>query len=441
MRQLTSIALMTCSIFASPLSFADDTNDVTDYLDFIYDGMIVGSSSGDSYDTTDGIDDIPGNKISNITLYYNDSIIQGMQVDYLYGASETVGSNSGSNTESISLDDSEFVTYAVVNYSDSDTHSICGLTFTTSDDNTLKVKQCSDTYSSAAYKFYDGSERVMTGLYGTADDSGINTLSFTYAYPLELELTNVDYDTDIDIGSATTAFLSSSVGINATSESQSMDLSVTYSETDSSTDSYSSTAGITEKMDVSVSVTEKAEAIVSVSASWEYSLSLSIAYSETVGVSKTESTTTSYTESSEMTVPAMSIYAMKKTVYSSTANFPYTLTYTNPWDSKEFYVYGNIDNATAVTSYVEWLEIGYVDDDGSYVVYDDYQSDYGDIIPTSSSSVSSLTCSSSSISSLSTSTVSLNELNVDSLNISLDDPNWQMSDEEIQFRQENGITD
>ncbi|WP_299007895.1 hypothetical protein [uncultured Shewanella sp.] len=432
--------VLTSSLLTMPACFADDDNDVTDYLNYTVNGMIEGTDdgTGESYNTADdGIDDIPGNKISSITIYDQGKYLTGIKIDYLYGGSVLVG-NDDDSSSTIELDASEFINYGTLrSYEvDDDKSVICGFTFTTSDDNEYELGNCKKGYDHSGTFSLESSGYVLYGLAGTVSDDYINTTAIVYGEPLELEYSGIEFDTDVSVGSASTGFLSDTVGINNTNTEQSATLSVTYSETDSSTDSYSSTAGITEGMSVTISEEVKSDAIVSVSSKWSYTYDISLSYSETVGETTTESSTSSFTDSSTLNVSPMTITAMKKVVYSSTASFPYTITYTNPWDGKEFYVEGSIDNATAVSSYVEWIDVGYVDDDGCYYIDEAYQDDYGDMVATCTS-----TDDTSTVSSTSVSTTSLSSLNLNSIKISEDDTNWQMSDEEIQFRQENGITD
>ncbi|WP_299005166.1 hypothetical protein [uncultured Shewanella sp.] len=446
MRNIPIIAF-SCSLVISIFSYAYADNDVTDYLNVNYSGMIVGNPSGNEYDTSTALDDIPGNKISGLTIYYNGHYLTGLKVDYLYGDSVLAGSDSSTAT-SITLAPNEYITSGSLYRTFDDDSFVSGFIFNTSEGNSYDLGKTSGDVAGSGFTMYESYSGevygyVIMGFKGTSDGSALNSISLVYGYPLELEYSGIEFDDNVTLGSATNAFLADSVGINATSAEQSTQVSVTYSKTDSSTDSYSSTAGISETMGISVSTEAKTDAIVSVSEKWEYSYSIALAYSETVGSSETESSSTSYTDSATMNIPAKSIYAMRRVVYSSTASFPYTITYTNPWDNAEFTVKGSIENATAVSSYNEWLEIGYVKDDGTYYLDPNYTDDYGDIVP-STSSTSALLSSDSSSTSIDDSgatTATLSELNINITSLDEENSNWIMSDDEIQFRQENGITD
>lgn len=442
MKIIKIIALTAISILPAFLSYAD--NDVTDYLDVKYSGMIVGAPSGNEYDTSTGLDDIPGNKISSLTVYYNGKYLTGLKVDYLYGDSVLAGSDANTAT-TITLAPNEYITSGTLYRTFDDNDFVSGLTLNTSEDNSYNLGKTTGSDGGSGFTMYESYSGevygyVIMGFKGTSDGSTLNSISLVYGYPLELEYSGIEFDDDVTIGSATSAFLADSVGINATSAEQSTQVSVTYSKTDSSTDSYSSTAGISETMGVTISTEAKASAIVSVSENWEYSYSISLAYSETVGSSETESSSTSYTDSATMNIPAKSIYAMRRVVKSSTASFPYTITYTNPWDGAEFTVEGSIDNATAMSSYNEWLEIGYVDDSGNYQIYDAYKNDYGDIVPSTNSLLSSSSSSISDDDSGAT-TVPISDLDINIISLDEDNSNWIMSDDEIAYRQENDITD
>lgn len=461
MRKLTTIALLTSALFMPHYASADNDSTVADYLESETSSWSVGNTTGTAFDTyTEAANEVAGDQITTITVYdsrlFSSSSVGeiiGMKVDYLYGGSSQIGGEL-TNSTTITLDVNEYITSGSFTYSGSgDDDRVVAMTFNTSEGNTYTVGETSSVLSSSTTTNWSLSEDTsdnwaLFGFYGTYDDY-INSIGIVSGKGLNLEYQSIEFDDDVTIGSAEQGFLSTSIGANATSTEQSKSISTTYTETDSSSDSYTYTAGISTTMGVSVSYEVKYAGFATVSGKWEYSVTGS--YSETVGKTEQASTSQSYTVSDTLDVPANSIYAMKTTVYSSTAAFPYTITYINTYDDATFEVEGELDNATSVNAFTEWLEIGYVDDDGSYVIYDEYQDDWGDSVP--SSSISSLTSSSSSISSLTSSSssdtsntttatmINSSDLNININAIDVNDANWVMSDEEIQYRQDNGITD
>ncbi|MCP3940020.1 MAG: hypothetical protein GY710_00865, partial [Desulfobacteraceae bacterium] len=168
-----------------------------------------------------------------------------------------------------------------------------------------------------------------------------------------------------------------------------------------------------------------------VSAEWSYSTTNS--YSETVGATTSVNSTVSNTSVFSLIVPAKAIYAMKGTVYQSTASFPYTATFKNPYDDRLFYMTGQLDNATSISTYTQWLNIGYVDDDGNKIIYDKYKDDWGPY---------NLSLSTTLAKPETPRVFTLNtkkSLGIDSITIPMDDPGWMMSEKEVAFRQQNGL--
>ena len=452
MRKITTIALLTSALFIPQYASADSDATVTDYLNSENSSWSVGNTTGTSFDTyTEAANEVAGDQITSITVYDSrlfaaSSVgeIIGMKVDYLYGGSSQIGGEL-TNSTTITLDTNEYITSGSFTYSGTDDDDrIVAMTFNTSEGNTYTVGETSSVLSSSTTTNWSLSEDTsdnwaLFGFYGTYDNY-INSLGIISGKGLKLEYQSIEFDDDVTLGSAEQAFIATSVAANGTEIEQSKTLSTNYTKTDSSTDSYTYTAGMSLTMGVSVSYEVKYAGIASVSAKWDYSVTDS--FSETVGETSTSSTSTSYTDSDTLAVPAGSIYAMKTTVYSSSASFPYTITYRNTYDDATFEVEGQLDNATAIDTFTAWLNIGVVNDDGTYTIFDDYQADWGDYDTSSSSSISSLSSSLTSVADTSDDTeINMSDIGVNINAIDVNDVNWIMSDEEIQFRQENGITD
>ncbi|WP_298771513.1 hypothetical protein [uncultured Shewanella sp.] len=424
----TKYLAITCLLFSNFVS----ADIISDYLtpnhnSSVYTGK---SSKGSSFDLSTGWTETqkPGDKIKSITIYSNNAeYIKGIKIDYLYSEDMTVGNVNGSGTTK-TLGGDEYV--EKVRFYQKNEGSISRIRLWTNLGNELYWGSSNgwDKWNEQAFSY----GRALVGFWGTASDSKIWSISAVNAKPLTLELQNIEFDQTVNVGNAEQAFLSDNVASNSTSTEQSMQVRLTYTEGESSTDSWSSTQGVSATMGVKIGVDIKAGGFATVKEEWSYSVTTS--FSDTVGASSSTSDSSSTTTVASLVVPSKTIYAMKANVYQSSAAFPYTATYLNPWDNKTFTFKGQIDQATSIRTFTQWLEIGYIDDNGNSYIYDEYQNDWGDY-GINTQSMSFALSSSNSDAEPVTKTV----ISASSLNISLDDPHWIMSSEEIDFRKQNGL--
>ncbi|MCP3942565.1 MAG: hypothetical protein GY710_13905 [Desulfobacteraceae bacterium] len=415
--------LMICFFFPGYAN-ADDTDVTKKYLTTYYSSWATGGDDGSSYDTTSSWSkEIPGDKISSITFYKKSSKIKGFEIKYLYGGSTSVGSLSGNST-TVNFGGNEYITKGWFYKKKKSGHTCITRV-------RLQTNIGGDYWWGKDNNWEKGTgwsagSTGIVGFWGKAKDR-LDSIGLIAATPWELECLGVEFTNTVGIGTAEQAFLSDNIGFNNTDLEQSMDLRMTYTEGDSSTDSWSNTYGITETMGVKIGIEVKNAAFGGVSEEWSYSVTNS--WSDTVGKSSTTNSSTSNTSAFSLNVPAKTIYAMKTTVYQSTATFPYIATFKNTWDNKVFELEGKLDNATSVSTYVEWLDIGYFDDNGNKIIHDEFKDDWGTI-----------TLNDTNPGILTTTKLNTSEkLDIDSINISKDDPRWVMSDEEIIFRQQNGL--
>lgn len=424
------ITLLSCLLIA-PNALADIVSSylTPNFNSSVYTGK---SSKGSSFDLSSSwtANQKPGDKIKSITVYKGSNYIKGIKIDYLYSEDTEVGS-TGSNGSTKSLGGDEYI--EKVRFYQKNEGSISRIRLTTNLGNELYWGSNNgwDKWREQAFSY----DRVLVGFWGTASDSKIWSISAVNAKPIKLQFQDIEFDQTVTVGNSEQAFLSDSVAANGTTSDQSMQVRLTYTEGESSTDSWSSTAGVSATMGVKIGVDVKAGGFATVKEEWSYSVTTS--FSDTVGESTTENNSTSTTTVASLNVPAKAIYAMKANVYQSSASFPYTATYKNTIDNQEFKFKGQLDNATSISTYTQWLEIGYINDSGDNIIYDQYQNDWGNYAR-ASRSLASVTSSSNNDDELTT-TETVKVISTGDLNISLDDPNWQMSDQEIAFRQLNGI--
>ncbi|WP_299011404.1 hypothetical protein [uncultured Shewanella sp.] len=461
MKQFALSAAFSCMALSSSLAFADvrdlelKEGYVSNYLWHYEPGWISGENNlnlGNTFDTYhQGSYVSPADRITSITFYetvVGMGMMIGMKVDYAFGGSSMVGSSAG-RERVVTFHANEFITKGqftslelngkndtIISHVELSTNygnryqsglnllgDIAGTktTWELSPQNTRKT-----FFTPYVPAEIDYLPWAVFGFKGTDDGDYIRSLGVIAGSPIELELVNISYN-DVSIHNADRAFLANIAEVNATDNDTSV--SVTYSQNNTSTltNTFTDTRGIKTDFKFGYSVTAGNKAVAEVKKSFDIGLSLD--FKETIGETSTNTTTETLSITRSTTVPAKSIVAMRMSVFSKTGSMPYTMTYKNPYDDSTFDIGAEIEAAVSVESFNSWLQVGYVDDNGNNVIYDEFKADYGDVIPTTSSL--SRTRSDGKL--------TLGELGVNMMSIDVNDPRWEMSDEEIEFRQENGL--
>jgi len=424
----------------SNLSLAQE--DASYYLTPTQSSWLEGNSlmHATSYDTTDDWSDtVPGDKITSITFSYSNARdeMRGVTVKYLYGGEFNTGGYGGSN-HTINFAENEYIVDGWIQSGNNDSNNrrICKMHVDTNLGNSYSY---GPNCSAKEYTYFDIPDgQALVGFWGTGSDALYNA-GIVYAEPLKLQLQGVSFDTPEE-STTLASFLGTAVLSNDTSLEQSMQYRTTHSETTGYSDTWTETYGISSTMGYSVTESIKVEAFstVSLEASVTASWSLSGSWAETVGTSTSNASTDSVTTVGSLNVPALSIYALKMNVYNSEANVPYTVTYINEWDNEAFYVYGEVKNASIANSYIQALDIGYITEDGTSIIYDEYYDEFSDYIGISG--LSSLSSSALTSSTSSTTSFSFDEtIDLDSLTLDANDPDWIMSAEEAAFRASIGL--
>ena len=432
------------------LVFSQIQAEVSNVIDYYFDqrfdyyeqGWYGKTSKGNDYDMCDSFKNTatPGDKITSITTYSNNAeYIKGIKINYLYAGEETAGNTNGSgSTKSLAGD--EFIT---------------GWRFYKKSEGSISRIRL---YTNLGNELYFGSsngwdksieiseiavDRILVGLYGTAASSKIWSIAPCYTDRFDLEFQSIDIDTSqIALENQESMVIADRAASNNTSVTQPRTVSLAYSVGESSTDSWSDTKGVEVSMGVTVTSGIKAGAVVEASSSVSWSLSETVSFSETVGGEASTDNTTAVTDSITLNVPANEVYAVREVLYYGTAEIPYTTVFTNPYDNKEFSFTGVVEQASFSKGYTQYLDIGDIDSDGNVSIDEEYQEWYEFPTFTASSQARSVGGTGQEV-------VEINNTNDDSqaeegvvytndLNISNDDPNWIMSDEELEYRQSLG---
>ncbi|ALO43767.1 jacalin-like lectin [Pseudoalteromonas phenolica] len=420
-------------------------NSVTDYLATKDYWSSLGGIGGNGFDLTEGLSkSIPGDKISVITVSYRDKYISGIKLDYLYGGSSKTG-QFHNDEDVVELDYDEYIygtsVYWHPNPYDVYTEVVSVLQLMTNKRNIWLGKE--NGYSGGAGNMFTyNNSLALAGLKGK---SGllIDSLQPVVYKPLELEFYDLNWGDESISWSESSAYISETIAANSTSREQSSSFTITYSETNGITDSWSNTNGITTSMGVSLEKEVSFWKFAGVKFGWEFSLAHE--FSRTVGEEVSTETTVEGSSTDSLVVPSGSVYALKSVVYHNKGMIPYTARYINKYDGELFEVSGSIEATEYATKFTQWLEIGYVSDEGQVILYDQYQDEFSPFLPQSRSISSSYNLNSLSPIPQGTASFEIKSTNGDSLgvidnvSISLDDSNWVMSEEEYLFRRINGI--
>jgi len=428
--------------FISISTWANAQEDASYYLTPTVSSWTEGNSDVVvTYDTSDAWSNTtPGDKITSITFEYsnNHDEMRGLTVDYLYGGSFDTGGDNGGSDHTIHLALNEYIIDGWIESgkNSSGNRRVCRINVETNLGNSYTYGPNCSSKIVTYFDIPDG--QALVGFSGS-NGKAIFNAGIVYAEPLKLQLQGVEFGT-LEESITLASFVGTSALANYTSLEQSMEYRTTHSETTGYSDTWTETFGISSTYGFEVSQSMKVSAFetVSLEASVKESWSISGSWAETVGTSESNATSESVTTVGSLNVPTLSIYAMKMNVYNSVANVPYTVTYVNEWDNEEFYVYGEVKNASISNSYIQALDIGYITEDGTSIIYDEYYDEFSDYVGLSSFS----SLSSSALTSSTSSTTSFNfdeTIDPDSLTLDANDPDWIMSAEEAAFRASIGL--
>lgn len=441
MKYLISFIWLVTSLF----SFNVTANTVTDYLATQDIWSNLGGIGGNSFDLTEGLSDsIPGDKITTITVSYRDSYISGIKLDYLYGGSSETG-RFHDDQDVVELDYDEHIygtsVYWLPNPYDTYTEVVSVLQLMTNKRDIWFGKE--NGYSGGAGNmFTSNNTKALAGFKGK---SGllIDSLQPVVYKPLELEFYDLTWGDESINWAESSAYLSETIAVNKTSKEQSSSFTISYSETNGTTDSWSNTNGITTSMGVSIEKEISFWKFAGVKFGWDFSVAHE--FSRTVGEEVSTETTVEGSSTDSLVVPSGAVYAVKSVVYHNKGEVPYYARYINRYDDKLFEVSGAIEATEYATKFTQWLEIGYVSEDNEVILYDEYQDEFSPYLPqtrtatqnSNSETLSPIPQGSASFSVTSTSGDYIGT--VENVSIDLNDSNWVMSEEERQFRIENGF--
>ncbi|MCP3940117.1 MAG: hypothetical protein GY710_01360 [Desulfobacteraceae bacterium] len=403
-------------------------NNVNDYLKIYPIWSEYGGSGGGPFDLSSGMPDVPGAKISSITVSWDNSYIGGIQLDYTYEGSSSTGTMNREHKQKVNLGLDEYIIHT--DYYKNKYHNsfvISRLKFVTNKGRTIWFGQNNPWVEGAGGDF-SSSGWSLAGLKGKSGTL-IDSLQNIIYMPLKLEYVDMTFGTP-DKRKIESTFLADTVGINKTEVPQSSQFRLTFTKTTGSTDTWTSTAGISATMGVKVGAKAGVKSgIFNAEISQEWSYSFSASFSETIGSTTSNTTSESSTTVNNINVPAKSIYALKTVVFHEKGIYPYTIRYRNTYDQKIFTTSGEIDANMFVRNFVQWLDIGYVDSNGNCIIYPEYQDEYSGFPMTRAQTFDTKG------NQLDTS----NTISINSLSIDMNDPNWKMSDGERQFRYQNNL--
>lgn len=399
---------------------------ISDYQSRSYKGLYGDLGNGESFDiSAEGVEN-PGDKIKRVKIYYTSSTIEGFEVEYLYGGVVKAGRTSGVNHDgTMNLAADEYIT--TWKFNKRKNGEIARIYLETNKGYRKKFGSGNwkKSLSSSLSCGDEGDCHYRTGVigfYGTYNGS-IKSIGVISNRVLKLEEQGTVFHDFVE-STESASFVGESLGANTTPIDQDLGIWTTYNETNGSTDSWSNTFGITETIGVTSTAKVSAAGAAEFSQAWSFSFAVSV--SDTVGKTESNTVSSSVTVKNNLVVPAYSIYAMKLVTYHAKGEQPYTTTFRNPYDGKEFDFDGKLEYSNYTRQFAQWLDVGYVDQEtGAYVIYDEYQEDYGKYATSRSFGLSFAT--------------NTNDDYIDGLSLDLDDPNWVMSEEELAFRNANGL--
>ncbi len=397
------------------------------------------ATSTTNFNTSDTWDNvIPGDKIEKITFEYSNyhDEMRGLTVKYLLDdtAHDVDGSNGGSDHD-ITLAPNEYIIDGWIESgkNSSGNRRVCRINIKTNLNRDITYGPSCSSKVRTDFDIPDG--QALIGFWGQ-EDKAIESAGIVYAEPLKLQLQDIAYGTPTE-GVNLAIFVGLKTHVNGTTLTQPEEFRYNYFETVGSTDTWTETNGLTSSMGVEVSAAAKAIAYeASTTLSWGFTES----YAETVGSSTSNATTNSMTAVATLNTASKTISALKMNFYYLKGSIPYTVTYLNEWDNEEFYVYGEMDDTNVAYTFVQTLDIGYVDDSGNAIIYDQYYDEWSEHLPPfAQPEMAGMSLSSTSLLS-SISDINFNDEEATSSdNPSIDDPNWVMSAEEAAFRASHGL--
>ena len=370
------------TIFASTLIFISTAvaNDVMDYLTPNYQNNLRNfgdPTKGSAYDMgkewvksafdyDEGYVPTPGDKINEITVFKGGDRIKGIRIGYLYAEDETMGAVDGTNYRTETLDPDEYVKSIKIFTKDSG--RLARLYLWTQNGRQMAWGS-NNGYKHKMENVYSfPNDQVLVGFWGTVDYDEIWSLNLITTRLIELEYVGITWHEDhISNSSQEMVTYSSNIGINDTNLVQSKQMRLGITQGYSVSDSYSTTAGITVGMSVTVGSEAKAGILtLKESATWSSTASLST----TVGSSSTDNQSYINTMVETIAVNPYTIAAMKgiNTIY--TADFPYTITYQNPYDGAQFEVNGVVNDVSFSEGESFWSNIGTVNPDSGLLNID-----------------------------------------------------------------------
>ncbi len=445
-------------VFSLFIVFSTNTyaaNSLNDYLDGMVQFAPLGGTGGDSFNmVNNSMPKYGTSKIQSVTVtvgtHAKMSVITGLKVDWNYdNATASVGQANTGTASTFNLGANEFIDKIYIgrkyNSTSNNVH-IVYLKFITSAGKTYTFGGLSGDFTWE--KTYDAasSDRHVVGFLGRAggciDKLGIYTMQkVDFQYVSSKVLPD-----QMDESWVESTTYSDGIGANGTISSQPVTLTCQYRKIDSLTSIWSDTAGVSATLGFSAEVTGKMFGIAEVKKT--VSTSITGMGSWTVGENHTEGTEQWLGVDSTMNVDPGEIYAMKTATFTGETNLPYEATFKNTIDEKEFVVKGTFGVGFYSHHFVQWIDIGDVDEDGTLIIDDKYKDSFI-INPTEPStyavkSYSSLSSSESSKENTeeeAADTDGIIIIPVDSsrIDIPADDPGWIISEEEIKFRRENGL--
>lgn len=455
MKSLILLSMVASSMCILTPSFAASVNDYLKTAKVARCGL----DSGTNFDFKPSLQSVPGNKIMTITVGYNTlpipfislGYITGVKLDYLYGDSVSTGAFN-QETKQIDLDFNEYVSSVKLwkgsDVADELENRVVKLQFTIDNDEQITIGNShQNTKSSCWWASEHVSDRMLYTLHGYTENGILSSLGSYIYNPLELIWQSTEFHVErMTETSPQTTFFSETAGINYSSVGQSITTQVSVEESDSFSNSWSETSGISSTMGITVSASASYAGLAEVST--ELSASVTQEESYTVGEEFSESSTSSQSQSVTMNVPAKTIMVAKTTVYYKNGVLPYTMTFKNTWDDNTFEQEGYLENSYVQQSFTSWLEIGYINDAGDAIVYDQYKADFEDMVNPSSLAKNSSEAmipqnnlqgfeptKGNSIQEQS----NIKLVKIKGIQLDANDPNWILSEEEIAFREQQGF--
>ncbi|ASP40481.1 hypothetical protein CHH28_18195 [Bacterioplanes sanyensis] len=369
----------------------------------------------------------PGDKITAITAYSsNVEYIKGLKIEYLYAPTEEIGKTSGSGKR-LTLEGDEFINK--YRFYKKNEGSISRIRLWTNTGSELYFGSSNgwDKWQEVTI----ANRHAVTGLFGTYSTSSgkVWSLGACGARPSKLDFVDLTFDTSqATVKNSDQFFYAEALAKNYTPTTQSASVNVGYWRGESNTDTWSETRGVSATMGVKITQGIKVGEAVQASSSVEWSLSETISFSETVGGSASENTTQRVDYNAAVNVPGYTVYALRVKVNHGEADFPYTATFKNPYDSKTFTFKGILKDSNYSGAELEWLYVGDIVN-GNIVIKDEYLDLVDDQYPSTNLSLASTDKADFTV--VTSGELGLDEAEPDEeltfsdLNIADDDSRWQ----------------